>query len=117
MPRGVATDWGMSALRANQIQPEKQHDTEVIYLLVPPSTAPIYAPKPYTFAESVALFGMEIRNRARTMAEHGLALYGALAVTACVGYSLYTLKSAAGIDLFPTQHIESFAPVSGFNRW
>jgi len=107
----------MSAQRANQIQPEHQHETEVIYLLVPPSAAPIYAPKPYTFAESLALFGMEIRTRVRSVAEHGLALYGALAVSACVGYSLYIFKSAAGIDLFPTQHIESFAPVSGFNRW
>lgn len=107
----------MSAQRANQIQPEHQHETEVIYLLVPPSAAPIYAPKPYTFAESLALFGMEIRTRVRSVAEDGLALYGALAVSACVGYSLYIFKSAAGIDLFPTQHIESFAPVSGFNRW
>ncbi len=107
----------MSAQRANQIQPEQQHETEVIYLLVPPSAAPIYAPKPYTLAESLALFGMEICTRVRSVAEHGLALYGALAVSACVGYSLYVFKSAAGIDLFPTQHIESFAPVSGFNRW
>ena len=108
---------GMSAQRAYQIQPEEQHDTEVIYLVVPPTTAPLYAPRPYSLAESLALFGMDLRARTSRIAESGLALYGALALTACVGYSLYTLKSAAGIDIFPTQHIESFAPVSGFNRW
>lgn len=107
----------MSALRANQLQPSEQSETEVIYLLVPPTAAPLYAPKPYSLAESVALFGMELQARTRVLSERGLAMYAAVAVTACVGYALYTLKSAAGIDLFPTEHLESFVPVSGFNRW
>lgn len=107
----------VSAQRAYQIQPEEQHETELIYLVIPPTVAPIYAPRPYSLAESLALFGMEVQGRLRSLVDSGLALYGALVLTACVGYSLYTLKSAAGIDLFPTQHIESFAPVNGFNRW
>jgi len=107
----------MSAQRAFQIEPQEQLDTEVIYLLVPPTIAPIYAPKPYSLAEKLALFGMEFQARTREWADRGLALYAAVGLTACVGYSLYTLKSAAGIDIFPTQHIESFAPVSGFQRW
>ncbi|MEI7578305.1 MAG: hypothetical protein WCK51_15560 [Armatimonadota bacterium] len=107
----------MSAQLAYQIQPEEQHDTEVIYLVIPPTVAPMYAPRPYSLAESLALFGMELRCRMQSLTDSGLALYGALALTACVGYSLYTLKSAAGIDLFPTQHIESFIPINGFNRW
>ena len=103
--------------RAYQIQPEEQRGTEVIYLVIPPTAAPMYAPRPYSFAESLALFGLELKHRTRGLADSGLALWGAIAVVACVGYSAYTLKSAAGIDIFPTQHIESFAPVNGFNRW
>lgn len=107
----------MSAQRAYQIEPQEQHETEVLFLLIPPTASPMYAPRPYSFAESLALLGMEFKARTREWADRGLALYGAVAVVACVGYSLYTLKSAVGIDIFPTQHIESFAPVNGFNRW
>lgn len=107
----------MSAQRAYQIQPEEHHETEVIYLLVPPTAAPMYAPRPYSFGEKLALFGLELQARTRGIADSGLALYGAAALTLVFGYALYTLKSAAGVDIFPTQHIESFAPVNGFMRW
>lgn len=106
----------MSALRKHQADLLPVEDTEVIYLLVPPAPAPTWEPAPYTLAERLALASMAIQAKFRPAGETGLATYAAILGVGILGYSVYTIKSFLGFDIFPVEHIENFAPVPGFGR-
>ena len=107
----------MSAL-PNFIQPIEELQTpEVIYLVVPPAE-PICKPlpKPYSAAErlSVLLFNFQHASKAKSDRNHAAAF--ALSFTLIAGFWAYNVKSAFGINIFPAQHIENFAPLPGWQR-
>jgi hypothetical protein len=106
----------MSALRNYNPALEEQQETEVIYLVVPPYAATLDAPKPYSMIERMALIYEETRF-SMAKATEKLARFGVIvAGLGVIGYSLYTVKSAFGIDLFPHQHLENFTGLPGFGR-
>ena len=109
----------MSALPIHHLPIEEQHSPEVIYLVVPktdvfPALTP--APKPYSLAErvSLAVYNFQIRSKSRSDKAHAMAF--ALSFTLIAGFWAYNVKSAFGIDIFPHQHIENFAPLPGWQR-
>jgi hypothetical protein len=107
----------MSAL-PKFIQPvDELQSPEVIYLVVP-QTAPISRPaeKPFSIAErlSLAIFNLQHSPKSRSDKSHALAF--ALSFTLIAGFWAYNVKSAFGIDIFPHQHIENFAPLPGWQR-
>lgn len=106
----------MSALPKHQL-PVQQPEAEVIYVVVPsvPAIQPRVA-NPYTLAERVSLFFYNARFSTRAAGDKSLALAFALLVTAVGGFWAYNVKSAFGIDIFPHQHVENFAPVPGWQR-
>jgi hypothetical protein len=107
----------MSALPAYQLPLEEVQSTEVIYLVVPPA-APVICtpPRPYSFAErcSIILFNFQSRSKSKSDKAHALAF--ALSFTLLAGFWAYNVKSAFGINIFPHQHIENFAPLPGWQR-
>lgn len=107
----------MSALRKSELVVQEQQDTEVIYLLIPPTTVPsISTPRPLNFIEKLALVGEQARFALHRAGNYAFAVYFAVAATIAVGYSLYNLKSFAGINIFSNARLEDFAPLPGFNR-
>jgi hypothetical protein len=109
----------VSALRLEDVnlqQPELQETTEVIYLVVP-TAAPTHSAKPLNLIEQFAVLGMNFRQFAHRYSNSTHAMFGTVAILAVVGYSLYTIKSAMGIDLLPNSHIENIFGIPGFGRW
>ena len=107
----------MSALPVYQLPIEEQSSPEVIYLVVP-RTAPALAPsiKPYSLIERLSLSLYNFQRGARTKSDKAHALAFALSFTLIAGFWAYNVKSAFGIDIFPHQHIENFAPLPGWQR-
>ncbi len=107
----------MSALPVYQLPIEEVQSPEVIYLVVPPSV-PVAPPtlRPYSVIErlSLAVYNFQVKSRAKSDKAHALAF--ALSFTLIVGFWAYNVKSAFGINIFPNQHIESFVPVTGWQR-
>jgi hypothetical protein len=109
----------MSALPIHHLPIEEQQSPEVIYIVVPKTevlATPALAPKPYSLAErlSLAVYNFQIRSKSRSDKAHALAF--ALSFTLIAGFWAYNVKSAFGIDIFPHQHIENFAPLPGWQR-
>jgi hypothetical protein len=106
------------ALPKHQVQIEEQADTEVIYLLIPPAAASVvvHAPRPYSFFERLALAGENLQLAWYARSNKFLALGISLFLTVAVGYSIYILKSAMGINIFSAQSLESFVPLPGYGR-
>lgn len=106
----------MSALLKQQL-PVQEQDAEVIYLVVPPTVAaPLPTLRPFSVAEQVSAMLYAFRMRTYRASEKGLALSLALFVTVVGGLWAYNVKSAFGIDIFPNQHLENFAPLPGWQR-
>lgn len=115
----------MSALRKQS--PQTSTETEVIYLVLPPVesaalSTPISAPRPYNFVELACLGWVSFREGVvakffSRAADSALLLGACLIIAPLSLYGMYILKSAAGIDLFPKEHLESFVPVKGWMRW
>ena len=108
---------GMSALPIHHLPIEELQSPEVIYLVVPP-TAPYVAPiaRPYSMAEKVsaAFYNFQLGSRTKSDKAHALAF--ALSFTLIAGLWAYNMKSAFGVDIFPHQHLENFAPLPGWQR-
>ena len=118
----------MSALRAPQT--DEQSDSNVIYLVVPPTASmwgrpPLVVERasiPLSLSESfclqwVALVSLLASNDIKRHLDFVRLLAVVLVLGPVAIYALYLYKSAMGIDLFPTLHIEDFAPVRGWMRW
>lgn len=107
----------MSALPVYQLPIEEVQSPEVIYLVVPPSV-PVTPPtlKPFSVIErlSLAVYNFQVKSKAKSYKAHALAF--ALSFTLIAGFWAYNVKSAFGINIFPSQHIENFVPVTGWQR-
>ncbi|MBI1333539.1 MAG: hypothetical protein GC165_11755 [Armatimonadetes bacterium] len=107
----------MSALPIHQLPVQEQQDAEVIYLVVPPTVeAPMAAPRPFSLAERASLWMMDFQARSRSASDKALAISFAVFATLVIGLWAYNVKSAFGIDIFPHQHLENFAPLPGWQR-
>lgn len=107
----------MSALPVYQLPIEEQGSAEVIYLIVPQSAPTITREaRPYSLAErvSAAFYDFQVRSRSKSDKAHAVAF--ALSFTMIAGLWAYNVKSAFGVDFFPHQHVENFAPVTGWQR-
>ena len=106
----------MSAL-PNQHLPIQESEPEVIYLVVPPAVAaPLTTVRPYSLAERLSVVAFNLNVRTHSARERGLAIAFACFATVVAGLWAYNVKSAFGIDIFPHQHLESFAPLPGWQR-
>lgn len=108
----------MSALPVHQLPVVEPQESEVIYLVVPP-TATAHSTtvaRPYSLVEQLSLTLYNFKNRSQRASDKALALSFALFITAAVGIWGYNVKSAIGIDMFPHQHVENFAPIPGWQR-
>ena len=107
----------MSALPIHQLPIEELQSPEVIYLLVP-NIAPTLAPalKPFSMLERLSLvfYNFQVNSKRKSDKAHAIAF--ALSFTLIAGFWAYNVKSAFGIDIFPHQHIENFAPLPGWQR-
>ncbi len=107
----------MSALPIHHLPIEEQQSPEVIYIVVPKTdVVATKVTKPYSLVERVSLvvYNFQICSKSRSDKAHALAF--ALSFTLIAGFWAYNVKSAFGIDIFPHQHIENFAPLPGWQR-
>jgi len=104
----------MSALPIQQL-PLQEQEAEVIYLVVPPAVA-LPTVRPYSFAEQMSSMIFNFQVRSNRASEKALALSLAFFITVVAGLWAYNVKSAFGVDFFPQQHIENFAPLPGWQR-
>jgi hypothetical protein len=107
----------MSALPVHQLPVVEPQESEVIYLVVPPAvTAHTTVARPYSLVEQLSLTWYNFKNRSQRASDKALALSFALFITAAAGIWGYNVKSAIGVDIFPSQHVENFAPIPGWQR-
>jgi hypothetical protein len=107
----------MSALPAYQLPIEEQKSTEVIYLVVPQvAPASLPTPKPFSMLERLSLMVYNLQTASKSRSDKAHAMAFALSFTIITGFWAYNVKSAFGIDIFPHQHIENFAPLPGWQR-